>query len=77
MDKVRGRAMKLIAFFGVSLLIMYLYLSFIIMYLPKIKDNHHKIFLFCIYYSTIGMILIYWTFFRSVFSDPGFENPIN
>lgn len=64
---------RMIAFIGVGLVIIFCYLPYIFIYLPVIRPNHPTLSPTLFILISLGTILIFWTYFHSVFQDPGFS----
>lgn len=63
---------RLIAFMVVGIIILFLHLQFVLNYLPLIKNDHSFEYYSMFVFITIGAIMVFWTHFVSVFSDPGY-----
>lgn len=60
------------AFLGVSCIIIYLYSGVVFVFAPYLQPNHPFYFYFTLVLANFALFMIYWTFSRSVFSDPGY-----
>ena len=67
---------RMIAFIGVGLVIIFCYLPYIFIYLPVIRPNRPILSATLFILISLGTIFIFWTYFHSVFQDPGFSTHV-
>lgn len=68
---------RIVAFFGVSLVILFCYLPVILFFDIEYYFNHSVFVIISIIYLTAGVILIFWSYFVAVFSNPGYQLSIS
>ena len=63
---------RLLAFIGVSFIILFCYLPFLFIFVPTYHDAHPGFIKGLVVYLTSLVFLIFLTYFFSVFSEPGY-----
>jgi len=73
--RFKSSLIRVLTFIGVTIIILLLYIPNVFVFLRMIFPDHPVISTICLIVVHIGVLMIFLTYFFSVFSDPGFYEP--